>query len=237
MKEEIAKQAWKGMDEQMTHGLGKALEVWTLQNLCDLAILAGFVALGLFVGRAYLEKIKSGLSLRVAIEAWDALADLAVDATLAFVALVALLVTNMDIMADIKIGLPFVPLGFLLLTAALVIRLFHGGTVVGSKAWMVALALLAVGCLSNWFGFTFIMEGAGDEYVELHKETAPFWEGLEHMRSNQNPNLAMATFIWAGPGMLLLFGWSVIAGALRTRQWAKHKAAQPQTVAEEVEVA
>jgi len=213
--------------EQLTRGLGKALEIWTLQNLCDLAILAGFVALGLFAGRAYLEGLKSRMTLRVATEAWENLADIGVDALLAGVALVALLVTNMDIMADIKIGLPFVPLGFLLMTVALVVRLFHGGGVVGSKAWTVVLVLLVLGCLANWFGFTFVMEGAGDEYVELHPSTSAFWQGLDHLRSNKNPDLAMATFVWAGPGLLLAFGWAVVVGAIRSAQWAKTHASRP----------
>jgi len=210
--------------EQLTHGLGKALEVWTLQNLCDAAILAGFVALGLLAGRAYLERLKSRLTLRVAIEAWESFTDLAVDALLAGIALVALLVTNMDVMADIKIGLPFVPLGFLMMTVALVVRLFHGGSVVGSRAWAVALVVLVLGCLANWFGFTFVMEGAGDEYVELHPSTAAFWQGLDHLRSNKNPDLAMATFVWAGPGLLLVFVWAVVVGAIRSAQWGTKQA-------------
>lgn len=235
MNEQVAQTA-KGLDAQLIHGVGKALEVWTLQNLCDLAILAGFVALGLFVGRAYLERLKGRLSLRVAIEAWETLADVAVDGALVFVALVALLVTNMDIMADIKIGLPFVPFGFLLLTAALVVRLFHGGHVVGSKAWLLVLGLMSIACLSTWFGFTFVMEGAGDEYLELHPESAKFWEGLEHLRSNKNPNLAMATFVWACPGMLGLFVWAVIAGAIRSAKGGKQKAVRPQPAAEKIEL-
>jgi hypothetical protein len=210
--------------EQLTRGLGKALEIWTLQNLCDLAILAGFVALGLLAARAYLERLKGRLTLRVAIESWESLTDLTADALLAAVALVALLVTNMDIMADIKIGLPFVPLGFLLMTVALVVRLFHGGAVVGSKAWTVVLVLMALGCLANWFGFTFVMEGAGDEYLELHPSTSAFWKGLDHMRSNRNPDLAMATFVWAGPGLVLAFAWAVVVGAVRSAGWAKQRA-------------
>jgi hypothetical protein len=210
------------------HDITKALEIWTLQNLCDLAILAGFVALGLIAARAYLERMKSRLTLRVAVEAWESLTDLAVDALLAGIALVALLVTNMDIMADIKIGLPFVPLGFLLMTMALVLRLFHGGGAVGSKTWTVVLVLLVLGCLVNWFGFTFVMEGAGDEYVELHPSSSAFWKGLDHMRSNKNPDLAMATFVWAGPSFLLVFGWAVVVGAIRSVQWAKRRAASPE---------
>jgi hypothetical protein len=209
------------LHEQLTQGLGKALEVWTLQNTCDLAIFASFAALGLFAGRAYLEGLKSRLTLRVATELWGSLADLSVDVVLTGIALVALFVTNMDIMADIKIALPFVPLGFLLLTVALVVRLFHGGSVVGSKAWMVVLVLLALGCLANWFGFTFVMEGAGDEYVDLHPASRPLWEGFEHLRSNKNPDLAMATFVWAGPGLLLVFAWAVVVGAIRSARWAK----------------
>jgi hypothetical protein len=207
--------------EQLTQGIGKALEIWTLQNACDLAILAGFAVLGLFAGRAYLESLKSRLTLRVATELWGSLTDLSVDVLLVGIALVALFVTNMDIMADIKIALPFVPLGFLLLSVALVVRLFHGGSVVGSRAWVVVLVLLTLGCLANWFGFTFVMEGAGDEYVDLHPDSRLLWEGLEHLRSNKNPDLAMATFVWACPGLLLVFGWAVVVGAIRSVQWAR----------------
>lgn len=213
--------------ESISHSLGKALELWTLQNLCDLAILAGFVALGLLCGRAYLEGVKSRMTLRVATEAWETLADLSIDALLAGVALVALLVTNMDVMGDIKIALPFVPLGFLLMTVALVVRLFHGGGVVGSKAWTVALLLLVLANLSNWFGFTFVMEGAGDDYLNLHPSASAFWDGLEHLRSNKNPDLAMTTFLWACPGLLLVLGWAVLVGAIRSAHWAKQRDSSP----------
>ncbi len=213
-------------EAQFTHGIQKALEVWGLQNMCDLAILGGFAALGLVAGRVYLEMLKRRLTLRVASEMWASLTDLVVDTLLIGVALAGILVTNMDIMADIKIGLPFVPFGFLMLAIALVVRLFHNGCAVGSKAWCVALALLVIGCLSNWFGFTFVMEGAGDEYLELHPAAAAFWNGLEHMRSNQNPDLAMATFVWACPGFLLVFVWAVVAGALRAVRWAKNQPAE-----------
>jgi hypothetical protein len=209
--------------EQLGNGIQKGLEVWSLQVLCDLAIVGGFAALALMAGRIYLERLKSQLTLRVAKETWESLADLLVDGLLAGIALVGLLVTNMDIMADIKIGLPFVPAAFVLMAVALVVRLFHGGSVVGSKAWAVVLSLLALGCLLNWFGFTFVMEGAGDEYVDLHPSSKAFWEGLEHLRSNKNPDLAMATFRVASPALLLVFLWAVIAGIARTVRWAGKK--------------
>jgi hypothetical protein len=31
----------------------------------------------------------------------------------------------------------------------------------------------------------------------------------------------MATFVWAGPGLLLVFGWAVVVGAIRSLEWAK----------------
>ncbi len=224
--------------QQLTRALGKALEVWTLQNLCDIAILAGFAALALIAGRAYFESIKERLTLRAVREVFDSGADLGVDILLAFVALVAVFVTNMDIMADIKIGLPFVPVAFLLKTAALVIRLFHGGRAVGSPAWVVALALLGLACLFNWVGFTFVMEGAGDEYLELHPSASALWKGLEHLRSNKNPNLAMATFVSVGPALLVVYGWAVIAGAVRAAEWAKQRAdeAESEPETDEAEV-
>ena len=102
------------------------------------------------------------------------------------------------------------------------------GGVVGSRAWTVVLVLLVLGCLANWFGFTFVMEGAGDEYVELHPSSSAFWKGLDHLRSNKNPDLAMATFVWAGPGLLLAYCWAVVVGGIRSVQWAKRRASQPE---------
>jgi hypothetical protein len=211
--------------DELQHAIKKALEAWTLQNLCDMAILSCFVILGLVAGRAYLEAIKQRLSLRVASEVWEAFTDLGADLLLLAVALVGLFLTNMDIMADIKIAVPWVPLGFLLLAIALVVRTCHGGSAVGSRAWRTALGLLAAGCLSCWFGFTFVMEAAGKEYLELHPSASAAWTALSNMRSDRNPDLAMATFLWAGPGFLLVFAWGVLAGLARTLRWARGKGA------------
>ena len=63
--------------EQSITAIKKALEVWSLQNLCDGAIMLTFLALALVAARGYLEGLKARLSLRVAIETWDTLIDLA----------------------------------------------------------------------------------------------------------------------------------------------------------------
>ena len=201
---------------ELEHGINKALEVWSLQSFCDLAIVLSFVVLALVAGRSYLDSIRRRLTLRVAAETWETGTDVLIDLMLGVVALAGIFLINPDIMADIKIGLPWVPLAMLLLSVALVLRMFYGARVAGSSAWWVVLCLLLAACALNWFGFTFVMEGADEEY--LKGQTDSLWPLLQHMRSDFNPRLAMATFQWVNPALVLVFLWAVIAGAARTRQ-------------------
>jgi hypothetical protein len=205
--------------EQSITAMKKALEIWSLQNLCDGAVMLGFLVLALVASRGYLEALKSRLSLRVAIETWDTLIDLGADILLLFAALIGLFITNLDIMADIKIAVPWVPLGLALMGLALILRAFYGGHVPGSRAWWAALGLIAFGCALNWFGFTFVMEAPGHEYLKL-----PFADALislDNMRSNANTGLAMITFFCVAPLFALEFAWAVIAASFHTVQWLK----------------
>ncbi len=204
----------------------KGLEIWTLQNLCDGGIMLGFVILTVVAGRGYLEALKARLSLRVAIEAWETFIDLAADLLLLAAVLIGLFITNLDIMADIKVGVPWVPLAFLLLGAALIVRAFYGGHAPGSRAWWTALGLIALACVLNWFGFTFVMESPGDEYQ--HLPFGPALISLEEMRSNVNPRLTMITFLALAPLFAPEFAWGAVAAALHTQQWLKrHEAVMP----------
>ena len=200
--------------EELGHAINKGLEFWSLQCLCDAAIMASFVILAMVAGRCYLEDVRRRLTLRVAAEVWEAGTDLLIDALMGFVALVGLFIINPDILADIKIGLPWVPLAMVLIAVALVIRAFHGGRAVGSTAWWIVLGLMVVACATNWFGFTFVMEAAGEGYLKGHG--ASVWPTLQRMRSDFNPDLAMATFQWANPALLLVFLWAVVTGAVRS---------------------
>ena len=209
--------------EQLKHAINKALECWSLQSLTDAAIMLSFVILAMVSGRCYLESVRRRLTLRVAAEVWEAGTDLLIDASIGFVALVGLFITNPDIMADIKIGLPWVPLAMVLMAAALVIRAFHGGRVVGSTAWWIALGLIAVACAANWFGFTFVMEAAGEEYLKNNPDS--LWPSLQRMRSDFNPGLAMVTFQWANPALVLVFAWAVVVGTVRSWRAARQSKA------------
>ena len=208
--------------EDLGHGVNKGLEFWSLQTLCDTAIAMTFIILALVAGRNYLENIRCRLTLRVAAEAWDAGIDLLIDGLMGFVALTGLLIVNPDMMSDIKIGLPWVPLAMVLVAVALVIRAFHGGRVAGTISWWLVFGLMVLACAANWFGFTFVMEAAGEAY--LKNNSASIWPALQRMRSDFNPDLAMMTFKWANPTMLLVLVWGLIAsvaGSCRAGQQPK----------------
>lgn len=192
----------------------KALEMWTLQNVCNGAILLGFLVLPLVAGRGYLEVLKKRLSLRVALEAWETGVDLFADVLLLFLTIVGVFITNLDVLADIKVALPWVPLALFLMGVALIIRAFYGGHVPGSTAWWTALGVIFVACVLNWFGFTFVMEAPGHEYANL-----PFADtlmSLRNMRSNVNFGLTMTTFLCMVPLFGLLFIWGLLAAARHT---------------------
>jgi hypothetical protein len=109
------------------HDITKALEVWTLQNLLNISIMLGILAAGLALVQDYYRSLEKHLSLRVSIELWKVCTVLVVDILLAIVVLVGYLVLNPDILADIKMAIPFYPIAAILFSVALVLRLFHNG--------------------------------------------------------------------------------------------------------------
>lgn len=205
------------------HDIEKALEVWTLQNLLDISILLGVMAAGLALVQDYYKAIETRLSLRVSIEIWNALTVVVVDVLLAVVVLIGLLVLNPDIMADIKMAVPFCPIATVLFAIALVLRLFGGGHEVGSKSYMRAVGLMFAANVINIVGFTFVMEAPGSEYLELHP--SPFWEFIRaHLRSNALPHgleLAQVTFLVCFPILVLVFIWGAVVALNRVKNNAK----------------
>src|SRR5208283_4464326 len=105
----------------------------TLQTLLNISILLGMLALGFALAQGYYRALEERLSLRVSIELWRVTTVVLVDVILVLVVLIGLLLFNPDIMADIKVAVPFYPLATILFAAALVVRLFHGGHDTGSK--------------------------------------------------------------------------------------------------------
>jgi hypothetical protein len=206
------------------HGIAKALEIWILQNVLDLSIILGIVAAGLAMIQNYYRALEEHLSLRVSIELWRVLTILAVDVLLVIVVMVGYLVLNPDIMADIKVAIPFYPISAILFSAALVLRLFHGGHAPGSSNYFRGLYLMLAANLVNIVGFTFVAEAPSGQYLAAHP--SPFWEYVKtHLRSNAVPHgleLSQTTFYVCFPLWLAVFVWAIVA-ALRQARAGKAK--------------
>ncbi len=189
--------------------ISKGLEIWTLQTLLDVSILMGLFALGLILIRPYYESLKNHLTLRVSIEIWDLFTVLLADVFLVLTVLIGFLVLNPDIMADIKMAVPFVPLAVLLFAVAMVLRLFYDGHRPNGRHFKSALWLMFAANLLNIIGFSLIMEAPGSEYLQDHPSV--FWTFIKtHFRSNALPHgleLAQWTFYIVFPLLLIVFIW------------------------------
>lgn len=196
-----------------SHVIEKALEVWTLQNLLNFSIMLGILALGLTIAQKYYESIKQKLTLRVSIEIWDAFTIILVDIMLVFIVVVGYLVLNPDIMADIKMALPFVPIAVILFAIALVLRLFYGGHKLSSPNFIRSIWIMFVANMINIIGFTFVMEAPSGEYLGNHPSS--FWSFIKtQLRSNANPDgleFSQVIFYICFPILLLVFIWGFIS--------------------------
>ena len=191
------------------HDIAKGLEVWTLQTLLNVSIMFGLLTLGFAIVQQYYESLKKYLTLRVSIEIWNVFTILITDFLLVVVVMVGLLVLNPDIMADIKIALPFVPVATILFAIALVLRLFRDGHRVGGKNFIPALWFMFAANMLNIIGFSLVMEAPSGEYLAIHP--SPFWTFVKtHLRSNAAPHgleLAQITFYVCFPIVIAVFLW------------------------------
>jgi len=201
------------------HDVAKALEIWTMQNLLDVSIILGILATGLALIQNYYQALEQHLSLRVSIELWRILTILVVDVLLVIVVIVGYLVLNPDIMADIKVAIPFYPISVILMSAALVLRLFHGGHAAGSASYFRGLYLMLAANLVNIVGFTFVAEAPSGEYLAKHP--SPFWEYIKtHLRSNADPHgleLNLTTFYVCFPLLVAVAVWAIVAALRQVR--------------------
>ncbi len=195
----------------------KALEVWTLQNLLNLSILLGIVTLGMALIQSYYRSLRGLLTLRVGVEVWDLATTLFTDILLVVVVVIGYLVLNPDIMADIKMAIPFVPIATILFAIALVLRLFHGGHKVGDSSYMSAVWLMFAANLLNVIGFTVVMEAPSGEYLAGHP--SPFWTFIKtRLRSNANLELSQIVFLVCFPILIAVLVWGFASGIKQVRR-------------------
>ena len=193
------------------HDIEKALEAWALQNILNASIIMGMLAFGLSIIQQYYKSLEKHLTLRVSIELWNVLTTLLVDVLLTIVVIVGYVVLNPDIMADIKIAVPFIPIATILFTIALFIRLFHGGHNPTDPNHLKSVWFMLVANVINMIGFTFVMEAPGSEYLAIHP--SPFWTFIKtHMHSNANPGgleLSQLTFNICFPILIVVYIWGL----------------------------
>ena len=168
----------------------KALEIWSIQTLCDIGILLSILSFLLHIGRSYFERILGRFTLRVAADIWWVVYIVLRDGTLLFAALFGFWHLNLDLMADIKVGLPFVPLGTVALAGALLVKVFQNAEDV-NRSFRLSTWLVTVGAVLNTIGYVFVMEGPGEEYAASQ---SVFWKTLDSWKSNENPQLSTITF-------------------------------------------
>lgn len=187
----------------------KALEVWTAQTLCNIGILLSVVSFILHLGRPYFERILGRLTLRVAADLWWLVYIVLRDGSLLLAVLLGFLHLNLDLMADIKIGLPFVPAGTVVLAAAITVKVFRN-TEDGGAPYHLTYSLVTLGAALNVIGYVLVMEAPGDEYAA--SKTA-VWGLLHSWRSNLNPDLASFTFYTTFTALVLLAAVAVVLAA------------------------
>ena len=206
--------------------VAKDLEVWTAQTLCDTGILLSLVAFLLHAGRPYFDRILARFTLRVASDLWHMAYVVARDGSLFGAALLGFLTLNLDLMADIKIGLPFVPLGTVAMASALFVKVFSNTEDI-NRSHLGMVGLVASAAALNVLGYVLVMEGPGPEYAASR---AAFWVFMQGLRSNQNPELAMATFTLA-MGLLVALGVAAFARAFhllhRSASHGSHAKTEP----------
>lgn len=184
--------------------VSKALEVWTAQTLCDVGILLALLSFLLHIGRPYFERVLGRFTLRVAADLWWLVYIMLRDGTLLFALLFGFLNLNLDLMADIKIGLPFVPLGAVALAMALVTKVFRNAESM-NRAFLLTTTWVGLGAVLQAIGYVLIMEAPGSEHPAADSW---FWRLMKSWRSDENPGLATVTFYLS---MLMLAAIGVMA--------------------------
>jgi len=191
----------------------KSLEIWTGQAVCDAAIALSVVACLLHLARPYFERIRARLTLRVAADLWWLSYVVLRDGALFLSAVAGLWVLNLDLMADIKIGLPFVPLATVVTCATLLWKIFdRAGD--ARRAHRVGVALTTCAAALNAIGYAIVMEGPGEEYRAAGSQ---FWRAMIALRSNRNPDLATTTF-YVSAALLIALGVIAVVASMRAAE-------------------
>jgi hypothetical protein len=138
-------------------------------------------------------------SVKLSKENWSIIFYLFRDFSLFFSYGMSLLLINPDMFADVKLPLPFFPLGTIFLGISLIYKLSPST----QKNQRLFLIFLAISAIIQYIGFVFVMEAAPSEWVNSGNATG-FWLTLRNFRSNLNPELSMMTFSISFPLLMII---------------------------------
>ncbi len=196
--------------------VSKALEVWSIMSFFELSLLLLFLGLVFHFASLYYARTLSSFMIRLSGENWGIIFVLVRDISLFAAFGIGALLINPDTFGDVKLALPFVPLGTIILGIALVIKLSRG-LETDWAARKLFTWLLAIAAFLQYFGFIFIMEAAPAEWVSSGK-AGTFWLTLRSFRSNLNPSLSMWTFYLCFPLLIIVLIFMLLIG-LSKRKW------------------
>ncbi len=188
----------------------KSLEVWSLMSFFQLSLLLLLLGLVLHLATSYYSRTSSEFKLRLSSENFGIIFFLVRDLSLFASFGIGVMLINPDIFGDIKLALPFVPLGIVLLGFALVVKV-HRDTEGDWNARRLFMWLLVASAFLQYFGFVFVMEAAPEAWVSSG-EAGKFWLFLRGLRSNLNPRLSMWTFYLSFPLLVLVFILLIVGG-------------------------
>ncbi len=201
-------------------GVSKGLEVWTLMGFFKLGLILLLLGFILHIASLYYSRTLNSFKIRLSGENFGIVFVLVRDLSLFAAFGIGALLINPDIFGDVKLALPFVPLGTVLLGFALYIKLSKDIEADWS-ARKLFIWLLTAAAFLQYFGFIFIMESAPESWVETGK-AGNFWLFLRSMRSNINPSLSMWTFYICFPLVVVIFIMLLSVGLSKSK-WEKGK--------------
>ncbi len=194
--------------------VSKSLEIWSLMSFFELSLILLFIGFLMHVGKLYYERMLNNFKIKLSGENFGIVYILVRDLSLFASFGIGVLLLNPDIFSDIKLALPFIPLGTIFLGLALYLKLrFNVET--GEKRNLF-LGLLTISIVFNYFGFVFVMESAPEEWINTGK-AGNFWLFLRNLRSNLNPDLSMWTFYICFPILIFVIGL-ILYGGMKSRR-------------------
>lgn len=196
--------------ENITEGISKGLELWTIVTLYDIGLILLLLAIILHFSSGYFAESLGKFKFRVSKENWSILFFLIRDYSLFAAFGISVVLINPDMFADVKLPMPFFPLATVLLGIALIFKLQGRLYKDPSQERLFTIFLLAT-AIVQYLGFVLVMEAAPTEWISSG-HASEFWMSLRLLRSNLNPALSMWSFVLSFLSLLVIFILMIRAG-------------------------